>query len=293
MARHRASVNFGSSVANIVKAQRQYVTEEVRKDVKEGGQRPTLRRINATSRRGRGEAVTMLRNFIAFLLAAAAIFALQLQEMDGQAEVPNVLQESRTCPFYTIPMSRLKRRGFQSNFVYPRKPLLVSNDDVGNILLTEDSDHCNVDDDESIMRGLMLPDWADHFVNHTFSMGGRPESNLSKALTADLTQWAIVRDGDSRLPLQEWDTSKPRETLLTVLSGAFRVSVEGPGSSGDCTFLAGSLLYLPERGGINKKRQGLTISLTAAIPNSTLIVLSTSSPGHKQWPAKAVFSSLE
>jgi len=235
-------------------------------------------RIDTTSKRGRREAFNLFVNILLTFSATLGFVTLRFHLLSSEELPPT------SSPYITYPPSKIRRKGFQSNFVHKYRPICLNSNDVGNFthrILWELEEVCEgggevesceqssspnyVSTGEYALanlekfKGVRLPDFADHLQNFTSTTTTQTTtwtSNLTRAIELGMVNGMYGRvqnlsspiHGDT-LPSGEllFPTFNLAELWVAAVSGAFKVTVKGGGEGYDgiSTLSEGSMLYLP------------------------------------------------
>ena len=193
---------------NLHKARRQQVSESLRPKPSQ-----PAREILAHTPKGRQEANQHLVNIVMVIVGLAFIFYLRSQELEDPSIKP---LEPLHCEFTKLVSERLARKGFQSNFVERRRPLLVT----------------------SLPAEEQLAEFLDHFQNHT-SPGANPISSLSVSLEKEYLAFVTTS-----LSLR---TAVHGDLFLSALDNPITVTLTSsqPYASGRCHVSHNEGLYIP------------------------------------------------
>ncbi|GMI32426.1 hypothetical protein TrCOL_g8027 [Triparma columacea] len=308
---------FLSQVKNIKQANRRARSDQLRSLALECKRPSHPVQIDSTSERGKREARAHLLKLLVTLCGTFGFLVLRWHLLANKG-----IETSST--FLTFPLSKMRRKGFQSNFVYKSLPVCLTSPDSSNFthpsiwvsdkeggegdeVCSAASTSCNLSSSPNYIStdkyalanlrkfmGVSIPDYADHLQNFTTS---------SQAWTSNLT-WAIENRyvngiygyarnvsspfaGDA-LPTGEllFRRGELKELLLAVVSGGFRITTKGGGELNDgvTTVSDGDMLYIPSP---QAPGMGMKVYLQPLSPGSILIGVSREEEqvkGNVQYP---------
>ncbi|GMH73836.1 hypothetical protein TL16_g06296 [Triparma laevis f. inornata] len=193
----------------------------------------------------------MLNVFVVFC-GLLFIYFLRLEvlkekEMRDEGGVEGV----ERCDFYVLGLDKVDRKGFQSNFVYKRRPLKVLSD----AALTAENGSCNIDGDTCELPKI-LPDYLNNFQN--FTVDGVIIDDLGEAISRGLVESVTfdwMRKQKGLLNGLSNGSRHKGDVYLKVLKGVFLVDLNDNDGwvNGRCYISEGEAVYLPnwknKRGG--------------------------------------------
>ncbi|GMH85324.1 hypothetical protein TrVE_jg7809 [Triparma verrucosa] len=291
---------FGSSVKNLKRSIRAAENQKLRG---EGvAVKPATVVVAPTSRRAKHETWKHILNVMGVCVGLVMIYMARLEieeEKELLAGEGGEHSKYQHCDFHVLDVDKIDRKGFQSNFVYKRRPLKIRED-------VEENEMKQVCSGEVCELPTILPDYLNNFQNFTVngeildSLEGAISNGLVRSRTLDGLGGGAGAGGEDLLG-DAWREGgvgggvHKGDVYLRVLKGVFLVDLVDNGGwvNGFCYVQEGEAVFLPNwrnsRGGggvAEQKNEDEKNAIKGATEGSAAWVLVMNEDGNVQFPNK-------